>query len=139
MSQMHNIIKSFNELILFNPIVSARIPGGIHHGKRVPENTPRPYGVIDVREESREYHSGFGSLAKYTATLSIYNSDKVGTTGETQDWLASVFDLAYLLPSVYGTLMLVKPKSGSIEEDDNEIQGKDVLVSKNVWSILINE
>ena len=139
MSQTHNIIKSFNEKILSDATVSGRLPGGLHQGIRTDESTPRPYGVIQCTEESREYHSGFGSLAKYKVVLTVYNKDRVGTTGQTQNELAGLFDLAFSLPSVIGTIMSIVPIAGEIKEDENDVQGKDVLTSQNTWAILINE
>ena len=139
MGQLQNIIQSFNDCILTNATVSSQMPGGLHHAFLLDEEATRPYGVIEVNELSREYNSGWGSLAMYEVELTVYGKQRVKPVGDTQENLGFLFNTNLDLGSVTGAVMSVVPITGSLEEDEVSIQGKDVLLSKNKWKIQINE
>ena len=144
MSQMHNIIAAFIQDALADADVSQAVPGGWFHGGRVSENVARPYGTINVEEEGREYQTGFSFLAKYKLTCTVYGDQKVGVAGATQEKIAELFDMALTfgqsgIDTDNSQILLFTPIGGSIEEDENTIQGKDVILTKNVWRLLIQE
>ena len=141
MSQIQNVIHAFIESALADSDISQSVPGGWHHGKRLRNADARPYGMINVEELEREYNTGFNSLAKYRVELTIYGTDKVGVAGATQQKVADVFDLALSIGtgSGHGKLLVVMPIGGSITEDDDQIHGKDVVLSKKIYRVTIKE
>ena len=138
MSQSHLIVKSFKDLVASTSGLNAALPGDLHHGVRVDTSIVRPFALIVVTEKDRETFSG-ATLVTYEAALTIYGGQQVGVVGAAQQAFADVFNLSQSLPSVVGQVVLIQPTQCEIEEDKDSEFGKDILIGKQKWDILIQE
>lgn len=139
MAQPHLVIKSFKDRQAATPELVTALPGGLRHGTKADTTTPRPFGLITCEEKDRKYHSGGAAFVSYEVVLTIVGTDRVETVGHAQDLFAAVFNMSRVLPSVDGYVIIIEPAGSTIIEDPNNEYGKDILIGRQTWNVLIQE
>ncbi len=135
------LAKSFKELVATTPSLSVLLPGDLHHG-RADTKTTRPFGSFTVTELEREYESGLGALVRYDLTLTIYGKQRVREVGEILRDFAGVMNRGGwhpVFPGDVGSFLSIVPTGSTMMEDETEEFGKDVMVGRSSWLILVNE
>jgi len=146
MGQAHYIAKSFKDVVAATPPLNNALPGNLHYGTRVDTSTVRPYGLLDVKELDRRYHSGGSAFVRYEVTLTVVGRQWVEEVGVILDQFAAAFNevtspAAFALPSFTGQIMLVRCQGTTLTESVDQVQeaGKDIMVGTITWIILTQE
>lgn len=143
MSLTHLIAKSLMEIHAASDLLTADLPGGLHNGTRVAAETPRPFGLFIVKQETdREYDSGGGALVNYTLTLKVYGRQRFKSSSD----ILRDFEVALgpftRLPAVtpdQADVMSILAGAATELEDPDEEYGKDCIVAEQSWTIQLNE
>ena len=141
-SQIDTIVKSLKGIVSGTAALATLLPGGLSHGKRVNPEAVKPFGSLIVEEQKRVFNSSGVSLATYLVTLRVYVSEKIGRAGEILGIFHDHFDRLRSLPSLdedEAKLVLIFPGKSRINEDDDVVLGKDVILAETDWTIKLAE
>ena len=113
------------------------------YADRAAEKAARPYGVVEVEEEDREYFSGSAFLATYRVTLSAYTLADAANAGAIRDAMAAAFGgtasdptAGLTVPNATVCHCLTRP-GGSNRPTAERADGKDVIRATQVFEVLL--
>ncbi len=139
--QIHNIGKALKAITANTPNLNGAI-SRLDHGARASRTASLPYGLISVEETERVTNSSGVSLVSYTATLTVYVRERVGTAGDILEVFATYWNRIADLPGLdedYARFVLIHPVGAELGEIEQEDLGKDIIAAQAAWIIKLSE
>lgn len=125
--------EGFRTLWNAHPNLPTLVPGGLHHG-RVPEDEDqRPYASFDVKLKERIETSG-DAIEVYDVVAQVWASEGIDDAEDIEDALTTL-NWASGLAVAGATVMGVKPGLGSLDEDPDMREARDVEVCRGAWEV----
>ena len=116
------------------------VPGGLEYG-RVRQGADTPYASLRIRADVSEFTSdddGGGTIQDYLATLRVWSGQDIADVSSIETDVGAALDGATL--SVTGATFLgIWGDPGSLDEDPETRQAKDVLLTEFNWRIKLQE
>ncbi len=134
------IAKNFKASVAADARLTARL-SDVHYG-RADTSAVRPFAAFTVEEKEREYDSGGGALVQYELSLTVYGKQRARDVGVILQAFASLMNRSTggpLTGTDLGTVISTLPTGSTLTEDDTEEFGKDVMVGRATWLIVVNE
>lgn len=136
------IARAVKDRVTANAQLSALLPGDLHYG-RADTSATRPFAAMTVKERNREYDSGGGALVQYELTITIYGKQRASNVGEILQVFSALLsrEVGWLqvVADQLGAVLSIVPSESDLTEDDTEEFGKDVMVGRTAWIIIVNE
>lgn len=144
MGLAHLIAGSFRDIAKGDDTLLADLPGGIYYGARGESDSPiYPLGLLQVRENEREYNSGGGALVTYELMLTVFSKGGQKFAGEIVRDFAMFFHTRRiffpLVPPESGRLIHMTEESGTLDEDPNDEFGQDCDRASITWNVTLSE
>lgn len=144
MGLAHLIAQSFRIIAGESATLAADLPGGIYYGARGEADAPvYPLGLLQVREDGREYNSGGGALVTYEVMLTVFSKYGQKYPGEITRDFASYFHTRQIyfpiIPPDTGRLVNMALQAGTLEEDPDDEFGQDAEQASITWIITLSE
>ncbi len=136
------IARAVKNRVTANAQLSALLPGDLHYG-RADTSATRPFASMTVEEKEREYDSGGGALVQYELTVTVYGKQRARNVGEILQLFSALLsrEVGWLqvVTDQLGAVLSVVPTGSTLTEDDTEEFGKDVMVGRATWLLIVNE
>ena len=137
------IARAVKERVTANAQLSALLPGDLHYGKRADTSATRPFAAMTVDEFEREYDSGGGAIVRYRLTVTVYGGQRARNVGEILQVFSALLsrEVGWLqvVADQLGSVLSIVPSESDLTEDETEEFGKDVMVGRSAWRIVVNE